>query len=42
MSRLRHIEGAIYAMMTPSAKKGEVAQSWFVADADGKVLVGEG
>lgn len=35
---MRHIEGAIYAMMTPSAKKGEVAQSWFVADADGKVL----
>ena len=25
-------------MMTPSAKKGDVVQSWYVADAEGKVL----
>lgn len=29
---------AVYLMMTPSAKKDEVEQAWFVADADGKTL----
>jgi len=29
---------AVYLMKTPSAKKEEVEQAWFVADAEGKVL----